>query len=254
VSGVTVQDHRDAVDIARAAGVLLLQLRAGIGAQFPADEGKALGDRRSHELIMRMLAERHPDDAVLSEESPSGKRGTGPRTWIVDPLDGTREFGEPPRTDWAVHVALALDDQLIAGAVALPAADRVLSTQDPPATPEAPGPRPRLVVSRTRPPAWVADVAAELDAELIPMGSAGAKIAAVITGDADLYLHDGGQYEWDSAAPIAVAQAARLHTSRLDGSPLRYNQPEPWLPDVAVCHRSIAERVLAVVAGLRSPS
>jgi len=193
----------------------------------------------------------------------------------VDPLDGTREFGEPGRTDWAVHVALWQDGELAAGAVALPAENRVLSTgldkdrtghdgdiaaplgtSERPLLPSAavdaagfPNGLPlRLVVSRSRPPAFVARLAAGLGAVEVPMGSAGAKAAAVITGKADAYVHSGGQYEWDSAAPVAVALAAGLHASRIDGSPLRYNQSDPTLPDILICPAELAARLLGAIA------
>ena len=169
------------------------------------------------------------------------------RVWIVDPLDGTREFGEPPRTDWAVHVALVIGGEPVAGAVALPARGLVLSTASPPRLP--PGvERPRVVVSRTRPPASAQQLVNALDAELVPMGSAGAKAMAVVLGDADIYAHSGGQYEWDSAAPVAVAASAGLHVSRLDGSPLRYNQRDAWLPDLLICRPELAQPVLAALA------
>jgi 3'(2'), 5'-bisphosphate nucleotidase len=212
---------------------------------------------------------------VLSEEGADDRaRLAARRVWIVDPLDGTREFGEPGRTDWAVHVALWQAGELTAGAVALPAEDRVLSTWQaadrtshegnfaaPTGTAKRPLPpaetgtagaadhRPlRLVVSRSRPPAFVARLAAGLGAVEVPMGSAGAKAAAVITGHADAYVHSGGQYEWDSAAPVAVARAVGLHTSRIDGSPLRYNQSDPTLPDILICLAELAPRLLGAIA------
>jgi 3'(2'), 5'-bisphosphate nucleotidase len=166
--------------------------------------------------------------------------------WNVDPLDGTREYSEG-RDDWAVHVALAIDSEVKVGAVALPSLGAVLGTLDPPAL-AAPAPVPRLVVSRSRPPAFVPLVAERLGAVTVPMGSAGAKIAAVIRGEAELYLHAGGQYEWDSAAPVAVALATGLHASRLDGSPLRYSQPDPWLPDLVVCHPTLTAAVMEALA------
>ena len=239
----TPDDHADAARLAHEAGQLLLGLRGRIGAE-PADHVKDEGDRRSHELLMARLAELHPGDAVLSEEGADDQaRLRAERVWIVDPLDGTREFGEPPRVDWAVHVALVIDEVAVAGAVALPGRALVLSTARPPTA--APGvDRIRLAVSRTRPPAAAQLLADALDAELVPMGSAGAKAMAVVLGEVDVYAHSGGQYEWDSAAPVAVALAAGLHCSRLDGAPLRYNQPNPWLPDLLVCRAALAERVL----------
>jgi 3'(2'), 5'-bisphosphate nucleotidase len=245
---VTPADHLDAARIAEEAGRLLLAIRTGIdGFELPSvikDEG----DRRSHELIAHQLAESHPADAVLSEEGVDDPRRLhAERVWIVDPLDGTREFGEPPRTDWAVHVALVIDGTPVAGAVALPARGLVLSTGNPPRVPPASGTL-RVAVSRTRPPVSAQRLVAALGGELVPMGSAGAKAMAVVLGEADVYAHSGGQYEWDSAAPVAVAAAAGLFTSRLDGSPLRYNRPDPWLPDLLICRPELAPRVLATLA------
>ncbi len=239
-----MDDHRLAHDLAGEAGDLLLALREG--GDDPG-ELRAAGDRRSHEFLARQLGELRPADAVLSEEGRDNPvRLTADRVWIVDPLDGTREFGEPGRADWAVHVALWERGALTAGAVALPAQGRVLSTAKPPAAPPAPAPgQPvRVLVSRTRPPAFLTQLAERIELTLVPLGSAGAKAAAVITGDADAYLHSGGQYEWDSAAPVAVAQAAGLHTSRLDGSPLAYNQPDPFLPDILICPAGLAATLL----------
>jgi 3'(2'), 5'-bisphosphate nucleotidase len=162
--------------------------------------------------------------------------------WIVDPLDGTREYAED-RDDWAVHVALVEDGRPVAGAVALPAQGVVFGTADPPAVPSAPTPL-RIVVSRTRPPAEATRIAEALGAELVAMGSAGAKTMSILQGRSDVYPHSGGQYEWDSAAPVAVAMAAGLHCSRLDGSPLRYNREDPWLPDLLVCRPEHVEAVL----------
>jgi len=236
-------DHADAARLAEDAGQLLLGLRAHIGDR-PADAVRDEGDRRSNELLLEHLARLHPTDAVLSEEAADDPaRLAAPRVWVIDPLDGTREFGEPPRTDWAVHVALVCGHEPVAGAVALPARGLVLSTGAPRAAPPPTG-RPRLVVSRTRPPASTALLAEALGAELVPMGSAGAKAMAIVLGEADVYAHSGGQHEWDSAAPVAVAQACGLHCSRLDGSPLRYNQPDPWLPDLLICRPELAERVI----------
>jgi 3'(2'), 5'-bisphosphate nucleotidase len=173
--------------------------------------------------------------------------------WIIDPLDGTREFTEPGRTDWAVHAALAINGVAMAGAVALPALGEMYSTSEPPQLGDVPTDRPiRIVVSRTRPPAEATAVAAALDAELVPMGSAGAKAMAVVRGEAEVYLHAGGQYEWDSCAPVAVALAAGLHASRIDGTPLRYNQPEAWMPDLLICRTELAATVVDVVTQLHN--
>ncbi len=242
-------DHALAHRLATEAGDLLVALREELTAAgtSPA-ELKAEGDRRSHVLLMEALAEAAPDDAVLSEEGKDDlARLDAARVWIVDPLDGTREFGEVPRTDWAVHVALVEHGTPIAGAVALPAQGVTLSTAEPPPlAPAVDGP-PRLVVSRTRPPAAAQQLADALDGVLVAMGSAGAKAMAVVQGEVDIYAHSGGQYEWDSCAPVAVAQAAGLHASRLDGSPLRYNEADPYLPDLVICRPELADEVLVLL-------
>jgi 3'(2'), 5'-bisphosphate nucleotidase len=250
---MTSDDDRLAAELVEQAGKLLLDLRAEGGE--PGDLRKA-GDRLSHEFLAAELAARRPGDAVLSEEGKDDPaRLAADRVWIVDPLDGTREFGEPGRTDWAVHVALwergALTaGALTAGAVALPAQGQVLATTAPPAGPPAreAGKPLRVVVSRTRPPAFLDRLGEEMSVTLVPLGSAGAKAAAVMLGEADAYIHAGGQYEWDSAAPAAVALAAGFHASRLDGAALRYNQPDPVLPDILVCPVVLAEPLLEAIA------
>lgn len=244
-------DHLDAARLARAAGQLLLQLR-----DDPELSGAWLGNRgdlRANRLLLDLLAAAHPDDGVLSEEAVDSQARLGvARVWVVDPLDGTREFSEG-RNDWAVHVALAVGGTLAAGAVALPARDLVLATgggvPGPATWSPLAGRAPRLVVSRSRPAPVTARIAAALDGELLPLGSAGAKAMAVVLGEADVYAHGGGMYEWDNAAPAAVAAAAGLWVSRLDGRPLRYNQPNPWSPDVLICRPELADAVLAAVAG-----
>ncbi len=238
-------DHEVAARLATEAGQLLLAVREEL-ADATAAERKAAGDKRSHDYLMEALARERPDDAVLSEEGVDDPvRLSAQRVWIVDPLDGTREFSELGREDWAVHVALWQSGALVAGAVALPAQGVTLATPDP-APPPAHSGEPRIVVSRTRPPAVALQVRDTLNGTLVEMGSAGAKVAAVIQGLADIYVHAGGQYEWDSAAPVAVARAAGLHTSRIDGSPLEYNRADPLLPDLVVCRPEYADAVLAV--------
>ncbi|VEG57141.1 3'-phosphoadenosine 5'-phosphosulfate (PAPS) 3'-phosphatase [Mycolicibacterium aurum] len=241
-------DHELAARLATEAGALLLDVRAEL-ADASAEERKAAGDKRSHDFLLAALTAERPDDAVLSEEGVDDPvRLSAARVWIVDPLDGTREFSELGRTDWAVHVALWESGDLIAGAVALPAQGVTLATPTviaPPAAPEAP----RIVVSRTRPPAIALAVKDALNGTLVEMGSAGAKVASVVQGLSDAYVHAGGQYEWDSAAPVAVARAAGLFTSRIDGSPLVYNQRDSKLPDLIVCRPELADAVLAVTAG-----
>jgi 3'(2'), 5'-bisphosphate nucleotidase len=234
-----------AARLATEAGKLLLAVREEL-ADATAAERKAAGDKRSHDFLMDALAAERPDDAVLSEEGADDPiRLRSERVWIVDPLDGTREFSELGRDDWAVHVALWQNGELVAGAVALPAQGVTLATPDVAAPPQAPA-QPRIVVSRTRPPAVALEVRDALDGVLVEMGSAGAKVASVVQGLSDVYVHAGGQYEWDSAAPVAVARAAGLHTSRIDGTPLQYNRRDPLLPDLIVCRPELAEAVLAV--------
>jgi 3'(2'), 5'-bisphosphate nucleotidase len=250
---MTFDDDRLAAELAEQAGNLLLDLRTQGGE--PGDLRKA-GDRLSHEFLAAELAARRPGDAVLSEEGRDDPaRLAADRVWIVDPLDGTREFGEPGRTDWAVHVALWEHGALTAGAVALPAQGQVLATTAPPVVPPANGSagQLRVVVSRTRPPAFLERLSEEMSVTLMPLGSAGAKAAAVMLGEADAYIHAGGQYEWDSAAPAAVALAAGFHASRLDGSPLRYNQPDPVLPDILICPVVLAESLLEAIGAAGAP-
>jgi 3'(2'), 5'-bisphosphate nucleotidase len=246
---MTGDDHVLARDLAGQAGTRLLELRAQGG---DPDVLRKAGDRLSHEFLTAELAARRPGDVVLSEEGADNPaRLAARRVWIVDPLDGTREFGEPGRTDWAVHVALWESDanDLTAGAVALPAQDRVLSTAEPApplAAREAPA-KIRIVVSRSRPPQFVRNISGLIDAELVPLGSAGAKVAAVINGEVDAYVHGGGFYEWDTAAPVAVARAAGLHASRIDGSDLAYNQADVLMPDILVCRPAIAGVLLQAI-------
>ena len=268
---MTGDDHTLARDLAGQAGTRLLELRAQGG---DPDVLRKAGDRLSHEFLTAALADARPGDVVLSEEGADNPaRLTARRVWIVDPLDGTREFGEPGRTDWAVHVALWESDallapggttlpalppaaagpsprgNLVAGAVALPAQDRVLSTAEPPPplpAGEAPA-KIRIVVSRSRPPAFVRNISGLIDAELVPLGSAGAKVAAVINGEVDAYVHGGGFYEWDTAAPVSVARAAGLHASRIDGSDLAYNQADLLMPDILVCRPAIAGVLLQAI-------
>ncbi|MCM0676240.1 3'(2'),5'-bisphosphate nucleotidase CysQ [Micromonospora phytophila] len=258
--------------LAARAGQALLGLRAEMGFSDPGAL-KSAGDKVSHDLIRTELAKWRPGDAVLSEEDEGSRlawaaevnagavpRLTADRVWIIDPLDGTREFAEEGRSDWAVHVALWARNAptphgLVAGAVGLPAQHRVLGTDYPPAYPPmtleaatAGGGRTiRLAASRSRPPVFLTDLAEDVGAHLVPMGSAGAKIAAVVTGEVDAYIHAGGQYEWDSAAPVAVATATGLHASRIDGSALKYNEADPRLPDLLVCRKDLASRLLAAL-------
>lgn len=241
---MTMSDAALAAHLAETAGRILLEVR-GSGVFSPKALGKA-GDQTANQFLVHALREARPDDGLLSEEMKcDGDRLGKSRVWIVDPVDGTREYGEA-RQDWAVHVGLAVDGVATVGAVALPGAGLVLRSDQPHDVPPPANPL-RMLVSRTRPAAEALSVAEKLGASLVPMGSAGAKAMAVVRGEADIYLHSGGQYEWDSAAPVAVARAHGLHCSRIDGSPLVYNQEDTYLPDLLICPASLAEQVLSLI-------
>ena len=253
-------DAEIAAQAASLAGELLLRLRQGAAtgegasAALDADALRAAGDRDANRAIMKLLANERPEDSLLSEEAADDpRRLIADRVWIIDPLDGTREFGERDaagvwRDDFAVHVALWERGQgLTLGVVGLPARDVIYSSDAPPEVPPSPEGVLRIAVSRTRPPAFIAALEAAGSATLVPMGSAGVKVMAVVSGEADAYIHAGGQYQWDSAAPVAVALAAGLVATRLDGSPLRYNVPELLLPDLVVCHPARADEVRALL-------
>lgn len=239
-----MSDAELAAHLAETAGRILIEVRAS-----GVFDGKALGeagDQTANQFLIHALRHLRPDDGLLSEESKdTPERLSRARTWIIDPVDGTREYGER-REDWAVHVALVIDGIATVGAVALPGAGLLFRSDRPQRVPP-PATPPRMLVSRTRPAAEAIAVAERLGAELVPMGSAGAKAMAVVRGQADIYLHSGGQYEWDSAAPVAVAAAHGLHCSRLDGSPLRYNQADIYLPDLLICPPALADRIVAIV-------
>ena len=236
-----------AAHLADVAGKILIQVqKSGVF------EGKSLGkagDQTANQFLVHALLAQRPEDGLLSEESKDTDERLGrERVWIVDPVDGTREYGEA-RTDWAVHIAMAVNGEPAMGAVALPGLGIVLRSDQPQPVPAAPD-KLRLVVSRTRPAREATEVAKRLGAELVPMGSAGAKAMSIIRGEADVYLHSGGQYEWDSCAPAAVALGHGLHASRIDGSPLIYNQKETYMPDLLICRKEHAERILAEVAAI----
>ena len=244
-------DHALAAWLAQEAGRRLLEVRA---EGLEGRELKDAGDLAAHQLLMDLLARHRPDDVVLSEEGKDDKaRLRADRVWIVDPLDGTREFSEPPRDDWAVHVALwqrgagdgsTGEGDLTAGAVAQPALGETFNTATPPVVPPSTSPSPRIAVSRSRPPEFVHGLADALGAQLVAMGSAGVKVLSVARDLTDAYVHAGGQYEWDSAAPVAVARAAGLFASRIDGTPLRYNADDVYLPDLIVCRPELSDSIL----------
>lgn len=243
---MSMGDAELAAHLAATAGRILVEVRAS--GMFGAKALGKAGDQTANQFLVHAIREQRPDDGLLSEESKdTDERLTKSRVWIIDPVDGTREYGEE-RADWAVHVGLAIDGQPVIGAVALPGLDGgvVVRSDAPRAVPPAPD-RLRMVVSRTRPAAEAVAVAEGLGAELVPMGSAGAKAMAILLGQADIYLHSGGQYEWDSMAPVAVAAAHGMHCSRIDGSPLRYNREDVYLPDLLICRPEHAAAVLARV-------
>ena len=244
---MSMTDAELSAHLAEVAGRLLIEVRAS-GVLSAKALGKA-GDATANQFLVHALREQRPDDGLLSEEEKDNPaRLEQSRVWIVDPVDGTREYGEA-RADWAVHIGLAIDGVASVGAVGLPGLGVVLRTDRTAEVPSAPE-QLRMVVSRTRPAREATEVAQRLDAELVPMGSAGAKAMAVVLGQADIYLHSGGQYEWDSCAPVAVALAHGLHCSRIDGSPLVYNRADVYLPDLLICRKEHATRVLAEVAAL----
>ena len=233
-----------AAHLAEVAGKLLIDVRDS-GLLTLKALGKA-GDHTANQFLIHAIREQRPEDGLLSEESDcDGTRLTKSRVWIIDPVDGTREYGER-RTDWAVHVALAVDGVATIGAVALPGLGLVLRSDQPQPLPPAGNPL-RMLVSRSRPAPAAVAVATALGADLVAMGSAGAKAMAVVRGEADIYLHTGGQYEWDSCAAVAVAAGHGLHVSRADGSPLVYNQPDTYMPDLLICRPELAERVIALL-------
>lgn len=242
-------DHQLAFRLASEAGDLLLALREGlVAAGVPRWQVMDEGDATAHHFLAKALAEARPGDALLSEEGrDSPNRLANNRVWIVDPLDGSNEFGEDGRNEWAVHVALVVGGVPVAAAVALPAVGITLGTEPAPVLPPPSNGRPRLVTSRWHAPYAAAVISQALDAEVLRLGGAGAKAMAVVLGHADIYAHAGGMYEWDSAAPAAVARAAGLHVSRLDGSPLAYNQRDPWLPDLLVCRPELAQAALGAL-------
>ena len=238
-------DTELAAHLAQITGRILLDVRAS--GMF---EGKALGkagDQTANQFLVHALMAQRPDDGLLSEESKdTDARLSKSRAWIIDPVDGTREYGEE-RADWAVHVGMAVDGVAEIGAVALPGRDMVLRSDQPRDLPAAAA-TPRFVVSRTRPAKEAQAVCQAMNGELVGMGSAGAKAMAIVLGEAEVYLHSGGQYEWDSCAPVAVAKAHGLHCSRIDGSPLLYNQADTYLPDLLICRAELADEVLGLVA------
>jgi 3'(2'), 5'-bisphosphate nucleotidase len=241
-------DEDLAARLAEGAGRLLMELR---DASFPADRRLGIvADKVANAFILTSLREWRPDDPILSEESPDDlARLESRRVWIIDPLDGTREYSEG-RDDWAVHVALAIDGEARIGAVALPASGKVFRS-DRPLPQSVERDRPLMVVSRTRPPEEVQAIAAALGAELVPMGSAGAKAMAVVAGKADIYYHSGGQHEWDNCAPAAVATGSGLHASRLDGSALAYNGRTTLVPDLVIARPELAGRIVTLCNSLK---
>jgi 3'(2'), 5'-bisphosphate nucleotidase len=254
-SWADLSDHALAATLAEVAGQILVAHRDTLIAdgctQFDLRNS---GDSVGHHFLANALASARPHDALLSEEgADNADRLSAHRVWIVDPLDGTKEFGQS-RPDWAVHVALWQDGELVAGAVSLPAIDKVFATDPAPVLPAKEGSKPRLVTSRSHAPYSAVLVANRMDCDAFQLGSAGAKAMSVVMGDADIYVHDGGMHQWDSAAPVVVARAAGLHCSRIDGSPFRYNEADTWLPDLIICRHEYADDVLNALWGENRPT
>jgi 3'(2'), 5'-bisphosphate nucleotidase len=245
---VTLTDAALAAEIAEEAGALLLEVRDELGFDDPRALGAA-GDKRANALILERLRDERPGDGLLSEEAHDDlARLRRDRVWIIDPLDGTREFSTPARDDWAVHVALwQAGAEITDAAVALPARGELYRSDTVTGPPDRNGGPIRVAVSASRPPSIVRYIRQTVDLVMVPIGSAGAKAMAVVSGHVDAYVHAGGQWEWDSAAPAGVVQAAGLHASRLDGSPLHYNQLDPYLPDLLMCRRDAAAPLLDAV-------
>ena len=243
-------DAELATELARETGARLVAHREQLVERGTTMwQLKDSGDMLGHHFIMDALGTLRPDDAVLSEEGHDDrKRLLADRVWIVDPLDGTNEYGEG-RADWAVHIALWNGGRLTDAAVSLPAIDEVFPTSPPCPLPDKEGRKPRLVTSRNRAPYAAILVAERMDCEAFRLGSAGAKTMSILMGEADIYVHDGGMHQWDSAAPAAVAMAAGLHASRIDGSPLEYNGHDTWLPDFFVCRPEYVDDILHAIWG-----
>jgi 3'(2'), 5'-bisphosphate nucleotidase len=248
---VAEDDHELATRLAVGAGELLVALRAELWERGAHPwQVMDTGDAAAHRWLLDAIGAARPDDVVLSEEGADDRRRLDAhRVWIIDPLDGTNEYGERGRTDWAVHIALWEDGELIAGAVSLPALGVVVPSEPPPVLPPVERERPRLITSRNRAPYAAVVIANTLGCDAVRLGSAGAKTMAVVLGQADIYAHDGGMYQWDTAAPAVVARASGLHVSRIDGSPLVYNTPDTWLPDFLVCRPELAGPVLEALWG-----
>jgi 3'(2'), 5'-bisphosphate nucleotidase len=245
-------DAELAADLAEDAGRLLLKVRDEVGFDYPWELGDA-GDSRANTLLQRRLRAERPGDAVLSEEAHDDLvRLRTDRVWIIDPVDGSREFSMPGREDWAVHVALwqrvgGPDGEITDAAVALPARGEVYRTDTVIGGGSAHSGPIRITASSNRPPRVLYQMAEQLDIEMVRIGSAGAKAMAVVRGDVDAYVHAGGQWEWDNAAPAGVVLAAGMHASRLDGSPMRYNRPDPYLPDLLMCRQDLAAVLLGAI-------
>ena len=239
-------DQQLASRVATEAGAMLVELRDELVAEgIHYWDLKDEGDVAGHRYIMSALTAARPDDVILSEEAADNRRRlSAERVWIIDPIDGTNEFAEHPRHDWAIHIALWEAGELTAASVALPTLGVTFDASPAAVVPPSTRARPLLVTSRSRNPYCAVMVANALGCDVARLGSAGAKAMAIVMGEADIYVHDGGMYQWDSAAPSAVAKAAGLHVSRIDGSPLKYNQESLWLPDFLVCRTELAEPAL----------
>ncbi len=240
-----IDDARLTYLLAQGTGDILKGVRT-VGVLRGRNLGDA-GDDLAQNWIARVLEQHRPDDGVLSEEAADNAERLGKdRVWIIDPLDGTKEFATG-RQDWAVHISLVENGVPTHAAVALPDLGVVFRSDEARAVS---GPYARKIVrSHNRPPQVAEHVAEKLGFENVGLGSAGAKAMHVLLGDYDAYIHAGGQYEWDSAAPVGVAKAAGLHCSRLDGRELTYNNKDTYLPDLLICRPELADEILELTAG-----
>ena len=247
-------DHLLAANLAESAGRMLVDCRSGAAGQLLGGSSLAHeGDQRAHLHLLTRLQEARPDDAVLSEEgADDAQRLDSSRLWVIDPLDGSRDYGFG-NDEWAVHVGLVEDGKIVAGAVALSALDLLFHTgegEGPACAVDENNPnrRPVIVTARSRVNAEGMLLAHELGADVFACGSAGVKAMLVVNGTADAYVHASPLYEWDVCAPAAVAQSAGLHVSDAAGDPLVFNQARPVVNSFLVCRPELVDDILSALS------
>jgi len=240
-----IDDHQLAGLAAQVTGEVLAELRReAFRDGWMIWEVRDEGDRRAHDRLVEELGSARPDDVVLSEEGvDDARRLDAERVWIVDPLDGTVDYSSPYSDDYAVHVALVVNGVPTAAAVSLPALGRLYGTATSPRPADPLRDRPVVIASRAQ-AHWGQALAEELGGDAVTAGSAGVKAMAVVAGEADVYIHPTGLYEWDVCAPAAVARAAGLFVSGIDGSELEFNRARPVVPGLVVCRPELASAVL----------